>query len=91
MDKPLSVKYEELKKNLADAINESGLAAFMVEPILKDYLFEIRDVAKRQYNKDLLDYNVARLQEEKGADRDGNIESEEFRAYDADGNVIDNS
>ena len=49
MEKPISVIYEEFKEELANLINGSGLPAFMVEPVLQDYLSEIKMIKERQY------------------------------------------
>lgn len=66
MEKPLTLVFEELKKDIADLINCSGLPAFMVEPILKEYMNEVHVSAMRQYEYDkeqyeayLSDYNAA--------------------------------
>lgn len=56
MNKPITVVYEELKEKLADLINTSGLPAFMIESILKDYLNETRIVAERQFRMDKAKY-----------------------------------
>ncbi len=52
MNKPITVAYEELKQKLANLINNSGLPAFVIEPILKDFLEETKISAKRQYEFD---------------------------------------
>lgn len=57
MNKPLTVIYEELKKEMADLINNSGLPAFMVEAILKDFLTETRIASQRQYQLDKTQYD----------------------------------
>lgn len=56
MNKPITLKYEELKHGLADLINNSGLPAFVVESILKEFLLETKDVAKKQYELDKVKY-----------------------------------
>lgn len=59
MNKPLTVVYEDLKNGLADLINNSGLPAFMIEPILQNFLNETRVSIKRQYQLDKTDYEKA--------------------------------
>jgi len=56
MNKPISVKYEEFKQGLLSLINNSGLPAFMIEPILQNYLAETQMLAKRQYELDKSEY-----------------------------------
>jgi hypothetical protein len=53
MNKPITVIYEDFKQGLASLINDSGLPAFMIEPILRDYLEEVRRVASQQYRQAL--------------------------------------
>ena len=57
MNKPITVVREETKRGLIDLINNSGLPAFVVEPIIEDILIEIKNVAKKQYEYDLEQYN----------------------------------
>jgi len=59
MNKPLTVVYEDLKNELADLINNSGLPAFMIEPILQNFLNETRVSIKRQYQLDKANYEKA--------------------------------
>ena len=57
MDKPITIIREEVKAQIAAAINNSGLPAFVIEPILQDFLMEVRNVAARQYEYDKQQYN----------------------------------
>ena len=52
MNKPITVVYEEFKQELADLINNSGLPAFIIEPILQNYLNEARVAMDKQYKID---------------------------------------
>lgn len=63
MNKPITVVREETKKNLADVINNSGLPAFVIEPILMEFLNETRIAAKRQYELEKVQYEQALIQE----------------------------
>ena len=56
MNKPSTIIYEEFKQNLANLINASGLPAFIIEPVLKDYLAEVKALAQRQYQIDKAEY-----------------------------------
>ena len=62
MNKPSTIIYEEFKQNLANLINTSGLPAFIIEPVLRDYLSEVKAMAQRQYQMDKAEYEKA-LQE----------------------------
>lgn len=56
MNKPITLIREETKQKLANVINESGLPAFIIEPILSDFLNETRIVAQRQYEMEKAQY-----------------------------------
>ena len=52
MNKPITVVYEDFKQELANLINNSGLPAFIIEPILQSYLNETRAIMQKQYESD---------------------------------------
>lgn len=54
--KPITVKYEDFKRELTDLINNSGLPAFIVEPVIQSCLMEVKDVVKKQYEYDKQQY-----------------------------------
>lgn len=56
MNKPITIVREEVKEQIASIINNSGLPAFVIEPILQDFLIEVRNVAMRQYEHDKQQY-----------------------------------
>lgn len=56
MNKPITLIREEFKSKLANDINNSGLPAFIIEPILHDFLNEIRILCQRQYEMDKEEY-----------------------------------
>ena len=58
MNKPITIIREEVKQGIADIINNSGLPAFIIEPIIQEFLIEIKNVAKLQYEHDLEQYNL---------------------------------
>lgn len=67
MNKPITVIREETKKALADVINDSGLPAFIIEPILIEFLNETRIAAKKQYEAEKAQYEQAiKEEQEKG-------------------------
>lgn len=59
MNKPVSVVYEELKGGIAELINASNLPAFVIESVIKEFLIEISDVAKKQYEYDKEQYEAS--------------------------------
>ena len=52
VQKPVSILREELVDKLAKEINESGLPALIIEPILEKFLNETRIAMKYQYEKE---------------------------------------
>ena len=56
MNKPITIVYEDFKKDLADLINKSGLPPFMIESVLLSYLNETRIVSKERYQVDKAEY-----------------------------------
>ena len=62
MDKPASVVYEDLKRELAGRINASGLPFFVLEALVKDLYLELKTLSKKELEADRDRY--AREQEE---------------------------
>ena len=58
MNKPITVKREEFKECMAGIINDSGLPAFIIEPILQEFLVETKNAARMQYQYDLKQYEA---------------------------------
>lgn len=56
VSKPVTVARAEFVSNLTDLINGSGLPAFIIEPILKDFLNDVRAIAQRQLEQDTIQY-----------------------------------
>ena len=56
INKPITIVRAEFISNLANLINKSTLPPFVIEPILKDVYFEIRDAAQKQYEFDVKKY-----------------------------------
>lgn len=44
MEKPLNLIIEEGKQNIIKAVNDSGLPAYLLEPIIKDIYNEIANL-----------------------------------------------
>ena len=56
VSKPVTVARAEFVSNLTDLIYGSGLPAFIIEPILKDFLNDVRAIAQRQLEQDTIQY-----------------------------------
>lgn len=56
IQKPITVARAEFVSNLADLINNSGLPAFVIESILKDMLYDVRTMCKKQLELDTKKY-----------------------------------
>lgn len=48
INKPMSVVRGELINTIVDAVNNSGLPLYFIEPILKDIYIEISEASQRQ-------------------------------------------
>lgn len=68
MNKPITLIREETKQQLADVINNSGLPAFVIEPILVEFLNETRMAAKKQYEIEKSQYELFLKQEQEKTD-----------------------
>lgn len=53
MNKPLSVAKEEFTRGMVSLVNNSGLPPCLVEEILNGVLLEVKNLARKQYEKDL--------------------------------------
>lgn len=57
IQKPITVRREELKRNLIQMINDSGLYAFIVEPILVELVEQAKVAMTAEYQNELNQYN----------------------------------
>lgn len=57
--KPASILRSEFITSLTELINTSGLPAFIIEPILKDFYFDIKSIAQNQLADDVKAYEEA--------------------------------
>ncbi len=64
--KPLVILRQECYDTIANVINSSGLPAFIIEPILKEFLEETKIAMKNEYEMSLQWYN--QNQENKNTD-----------------------
>ena len=54
--KPATLLKDDFEKKLIELCNESGLPLFIIEYILKDVYVEVKTLAKKQYEADLVKY-----------------------------------
>ena len=52
MNKPITLIREETKQDLINIINQCGLPAFVIEPIVQNILTEVKTAVKREYEYD---------------------------------------
>lgn len=57
VQKPITVARAEFISGITSLINESGLPPFIIEPILKDMLYDVKVMAQRQLEQDTKHYN----------------------------------
>lgn len=62
MEKPLNLRIEEIKNQIANTINEANLPAYILKPIVKDFYTQLQNLeqqeliqAQKQYEKSLKD------------------------------------
>ena len=48
MEKPVTMRINELKNSISKCVNESGLPAFLVEYVLSEITRNVSDFAKKQ-------------------------------------------
>lgn len=71
MDKPASLRCAEFSEGLAALINNSGLPAFVMEPIMKNVYYELVGVCRTQMEKDRKIYLQSLQDEEAGFEERG--------------------
>ena len=75
MDKPFSLMYEEFKQTLTNVINNSGLPASVMEPVLQNYLYELNSIVKNQYYSDKTRYEQSLKESNEKVDEDKKSDS----------------
>ena len=66
MDKPLSMKLDELRQEIANVINEAKIPMYLVDPIIRDIALEVSSAGKQQANaeKAMFERELAKSTEE---------------------------
>lgn len=68
MDKPITITRQEFMDALVKLINESGLPAFVLTPIMTGMTQKIIELEQKQYEADKAEYEQ---QEQEGEDDNG--------------------
>lgn len=68
MDKPLSIRKEEFEQGLVQLINNSGLPSYILEPIVKNYYIELKELSQIQTRQEREEYEAEKSKEEVAAD-----------------------
>lgn len=63
MDKPTTMRHREFKTDLISLINESGLPAFVLVPVMEQVLSELKAIEEQQYLEDKKHYEEAEEKE----------------------------
>ena len=58
MDKPTTMRHREFKTDLISLINESGLPAFVLVPVMEQALSELKAIEEQQYLADKAQYEA---------------------------------
>lgn len=56
IQKPITLVRAEFVSNMTNLINNSGLPSFIIEPILKDMLYDVRIMSQKQLELDTKKY-----------------------------------
>lgn len=64
MNKPSSISYREFQTNLMNTINNSGLPAFVMIPLVQDTLRQLKQLEEQQYKIDVEEYNKSMSHQE---------------------------
>lgn len=64
MDKPLSIRKEEFEQGLVQLINNSGLPSYIIEPIMKAYSLEVKELCRTQTENERQQYREALKEQE---------------------------
>ena len=69
MQKPITVARQEFIDDLSDVINQSGLPAFLIVDVMKEFILQLEPLEKQQFARDSVawgKYISENKQEEKG-------------------------
>ena len=64
IQKPTVVLIEEIRKKIGDVINESGLPAFLVSPVMRDLYEEVRNASRMEYETQKRQYEEMLAQQD---------------------------
>ncbi len=70
MDKPTTVRRQEFIDSLVELINNSGLPAFVISPIIEDTLQKVLALEHQQYEQDLEAWEWEQKKQQENNDAD---------------------
>ena len=76
MDKPLSLIINETKQNFIKTINNAGLPLALLEMIMKDVYFDLKNASDIQAKKELEEYNIYLVKEKEEKLKENEIDVE---------------
>ncbi len=56
MEKPLNLRIEEVKNQIANTINEANLPAYILKPIIKDFYMQLQNLEQMDLIKSQQEY-----------------------------------
>lgn len=56
MKKPLNLRIEEVKNQIANTINEANLPAYILKPIIKDFYMQLQNLEQMDLIKSQQEY-----------------------------------
>lgn len=56
MEKPLNLRIEEVKNQIANTINEAKLPAYLLKPIIKDFYMQLQNLEQMDLIKSQQEY-----------------------------------
>lgn len=68
MDKPIQLVIEETKTTIVQAANNSGLPMWLINQIMTDLARQTSDLAKKEYEIDVTNYQKSLEEEEENED-----------------------
>ena len=72
MDKPLSLKIEETKTTIVNAINNSQLHPYILDSIIKDIYNEIHILCMNQSKQEIEAYNAELMKQKETEEQESN-------------------
>lgn len=66
MEKPINLKLEEIKNEIANIINDAKLPAYLLKPIVKDFYVQLQNLEQADLIKSQQEYQNSLNSEKNG-------------------------